>query len=187
MSPKKFLSEKKTSVMSITISPALKDWLYRFVKQKQKELPQDEFYKSISSFVCNIIEKTLEVLEAGKTLDDFDKVMDKEIEEIFGKLSSNLFLPFIEPEIVLNAYYPINYSKLSGILMQMLKFYLRELDPSDIHSMKKMFKRIKARYMSSGLTSELNLEVIKGENRGIIEHIGGPYRYLHYLNLKYEN
>ncbi|TFG19984.1 MAG: hypothetical protein EU533_06390 [Promethearchaeota archaeon] len=185
MSPKKYLSEKKTSVMSITISPALKEWVTTYVKRKQRELPEDDAFKSISAFVCGTLEKTLKMFESGKTFDDFEKVMDKRIEDIFGRLSGNLFLPIIEPGSILNAYVPLKFSKLSGLYMQMLKFYLNELDPKNIHNMENLFQRIKARYIFSGLTSDMRLELLKGENKGVIEHIGGPYKYLHYLNLKF--
>ena len=58
---KKFLSEKKTSQQTISISPALKDWIERYVSVNRKEYPKDMRFKSISSFYNYTMDKCMEI------------------------------------------------------------------------------------------------------------------------------
>jgi len=48
---KKFLSNKKTAQQSISISPALKDWIQRYVNMNHRESPNDMRFKSVSAFI----------------------------------------------------------------------------------------------------------------------------------------
>ena len=106
MTSKKYLSNKKISQQAISISPALKDWIKRYVNVMAKKNPHDERYKSISSFYCNVMEKVLTIFETKKTLDDLDKIVDREIENLYSNRVT-LFGPFLEASIVMDAFSPI--------------------------------------------------------------------------------
>ena len=77
MSSKKFLSNKKTAQQTISISPALKDWISRYVHVKHGKNPDDGRYRSVSSFYNYIMENVLNLFKKGKTLDDFKRIEEK--------------------------------------------------------------------------------------------------------------
>ena len=187
-SKKDNLSEKKVATQNISISPALKSWVKQFVKKKHAQEPDSEMYRSVSSFICEILEKALTQFESGKKLEEIDDIMKDEVDSIYSKFSGNLFLPFTEPATELNAYVPFKFHSLRGIFMQMFKFYFSDLLDTNrnIEGLQKFFERIRTRYLKTGLTQEMNLQSNFGEgkDRWIIEHIGTTYRYLHYLNIK---
>jgi len=57
------MSEKKTAQQSISLSPALKDWLQRYVNVNHREKPKDKKFKSISAFVTYTLEEALKLVE----------------------------------------------------------------------------------------------------------------------------
>ena len=75
MTTKRYLSNKKTTQQTISISPSLKDWIRRYVSVMHKKKPEEEYYKSISAFYCYILEKVLKIFQEGKSLDDFDRLV----------------------------------------------------------------------------------------------------------------
>ncbi len=79
---KKYLSNKMTTMQTISISPALKEWVQRYIRINNKESPEDERYKSISAFYRYILENAIKILESGKTLDDLKDYDDKEFNDM---------------------------------------------------------------------------------------------------------
>ncbi len=77
MSSKKFLSTKKTAQQTISISPALKDWITRYVHVNYQKNQEDSRFKSVSAFICEIMEGIMVLFQNGKTINDLDKVQDK--------------------------------------------------------------------------------------------------------------
>jgi len=59
MTSVKYLSQKKTAVQTISLSPALKEWLKRYVNVKHRETPEDIRFKSVSAFITHIIKTSL--------------------------------------------------------------------------------------------------------------------------------
>ena len=188
MTTKKFLSNKKTTQQTIAISPALREWIDRYINVMRREKPKDSRYKSRSSFYTSVLEKCLQVFEKGKTLDDFDKFLDGEIRDFLKDGgTSKLYIPFIEPAVGKNKYSLVDLKSSMEYFMAFLRIYRKSVDPYNINSMRLFFDRIKNRYMSSGLTKELTMDVFteKGSKKykGIIEHTG-IYPNLHSLNCK---
>ncbi len=50
MTSKKYLSNKRTAQQTISTSPAIKDWVKRYVNVNRSKDPNDESFKSISTF-----------------------------------------------------------------------------------------------------------------------------------------
>jgi len=187
MTTRRYLSNKKTSQQTISISPSLKDWIRRYVSVMHKKNPEDERYKSVSSFYCTIMENVLKIFEKGKTLDDFDKLMDDEIREIYDTFSANLFIPYIEPSLKASRYDKIDFRSTTRYLMPLLRVVEKNMDPLSYESAKIMFDRVKNRYYSSGLTKDMKLDLYEKKKDkhyyGTVEHIG-VYKNLHLLNCK---
>lgn len=186
MTSKRYLSEKKTSQLTISISPALKDWINRFNSRMHKEFPDDERYRSNSSFICSIIENVLKIFEMGKSLDDFQKLTDREVENLFDQ-QTTFFSPFIELSLVMDSLTPIDSIINTKFFFRYFKFYLKNIDPYDINNVKQIFERIKNRYLYNNIVKDINFEIStsKGgkEYQAILEQTSN-YKYMQITNVK---
>ncbi len=59
MTSQKYLSQKKTACQSISLSPALKEWLQRYVRVKNKKTPDEDQFKSVSAFISSLLVKEM--------------------------------------------------------------------------------------------------------------------------------
>ena len=59
MTSQKYLSLKKTAIQTVSLSPALKEWLQRSVRVHNRQAPKNERFKSVSAFASDAIEKAL--------------------------------------------------------------------------------------------------------------------------------
>lgn len=187
MTTKRYLSNKKTSQQTISLSPALKDWIKRYISVKNKEFPDDERYKSISAFYCTIMESVLRIFEEGKTLDDFDRLVDKKMDEFFSQLSTEVLIPMIEPELRMHRYLIAGFEENARFFLGARKNFMRFIDFDDYLTIKTTFNRVKKRFMAAKVTKSMNLDFFteKGNKqfRGVIEHIG-LYKNCHHVNCK---
>ena len=106
MTSKRYLSNKtsKTSQTTISTSPALKDWISRYVNVQHKKNPNDTRFKSVSAFYNFVMEAVLSILEKGKSLEDFKRLVDGEVMSFYDKLTFKAIIPFYESSIELNKY-----------------------------------------------------------------------------------
>ena len=107
MTKKKYLSNKKTAQQTISISLALKEWIKRYVNVQHREDPKDERFKSISSFYNNVMGNVLRIFEKSKTLDDFERVEDKEVRDFFEPFTFNATIPLYEMVSENNRFTPL--------------------------------------------------------------------------------
>lgn len=186
MTSKKYLSNKKISQQAISISPALKDWIKRYVNVMQKKNPHDERYKSISSFYCHVMEKVLTIFDKGKTLDDLDQFVDREIENIYSN-NVTLFGPYLEATVVMDAFTPIESIIGSKIFFQFHKFYNKNLVSDDLSSVKLLFERFRNYYLKSNVAKSLSLDLFTDKDKkgfeAVIEH-KSEYKYIQIINVK---
>ena len=157
MSSKQYLSEKKITRMTITTSPALKDWIERYIKKELKNNPTDERLKSLSSFCHETLLNVMKIYEKGKNLDDFQRLINKDVKDFFDQLSTNVHLPFLEVYAKPSIYINIDYKNLIRILTLSRQFYTKNMDPYDINSIYNSFNRIKDRYLEMGITKKVNI------------------------------
>ena len=59
MTSQKYLSQKKTACQSISLSPALKEWLQRYVRVRHREKPNEDQFKSVSAFISSLLLKKM--------------------------------------------------------------------------------------------------------------------------------
>ncbi len=102
-----YLSNKKRVKMSFSTSDALTDWIKRYVNKKKRENPNDRRYNSISSFIQYSLEKLMQLFEKGKNLNDFDKVIDEDIENFYEQITFKALLPHIEASVEMNKHIPL--------------------------------------------------------------------------------
>jgi len=59
MTAQKYLSQKKTVCQTFSLSPALKDWVGRYVRVNNKKAPDEEQFKSVSAFISFLLVKEM--------------------------------------------------------------------------------------------------------------------------------
>jgi hypothetical protein len=170
------MSEKKNTRITITTSPALKDWIERYIRKQLKIHPQDDRYRSLSSFCHETLEEVMKIYEKGKNLDDFQRLINRDVKDFFDELSTNVHLPFLEAYAKPSTYVDIEFRNLMRILILAKQFYTRDMDLYDINSLYASFNRIKDRYYEMGVTKSLDFQVspIKDSKHYhlVVEHVG---------------
>ncbi|MFX1302746.1 MAG: hypothetical protein ACFFC1_09350 [Promethearchaeota archaeon] len=188
MTSKKYLSNKKTSQQTISISPALKDWIKRYVNVNHKKNPNDERFQSISAFYNNIMENIMELFRKGKTIDDFARIEDKEVKDFFEKFTFRAIIPLYEMFLESNRYTHFSFEFTTHFLLTYLNFLKRQFRSHNYDDLRILFERLRTRVNLSTISKDWRLEIIPDENygpaRGVLEFIG-MHRNLHYENCKF--
>lgn len=189
MTTKKYLSNKKTTQQTISTSPALKDWIKRYVKVQHDKFPNDERFKSVSAFYTDVMEQVMDIFEKGKTLDDLDNVVDKQLGKFFGKFTFQANLPFYEAAVETNRYTNFHFMKSPGFLLAYRKTSMETMNPPTNVTIKIWFNRIKNFFLANKITKSVNLDLFseddKKYHKGVYEFIG-IYKNLHYENCKWK-
>ncbi len=123
------LSKKKITQQTISTSPAIKEWVKRYVNVKRMKNPNDERYKSISSFYNYIMENLLKFFEEGKTIDDLKRVEDKKIKEFFDRFTFKAIIPLYEMAIEPNKYTHFSFEFSTRFLLMYLDLFKNEVKP----------------------------------------------------------
>jgi hypothetical protein len=182
------LSNKKITQQTISISPALKDKIERYVNEHNEKNPSDKRFKSISAFYNFILDKSMDCFEKGKSLDDFEAFVDSEIKDFFDKITFNALIPYYETAIRTNRYNHPLFEKNPFFFLTLRRLYLDRMDPYDITSIKTIFNRVKNFIFSNNLSKEFNLDIFTGSTRkdltGVFEY-AGLYKNLGFENSKY--
>lgn len=189
MSDKKYLSHKKTAQQTISISPALKEWIKRYVNVHHRKDSNDERFKSISSFITYILDNIMILFKEGKTIEDFKRVEDQVYKDFFDKFTFKATIPLYDMVAESNRFTPMSFDFITRFLMSVYHFYkkiyLKEKSPE---GWIQVFERFRNRTYPSNITKELKLEVFperdKGFGKGYLEFIG-KQRNLHFENCKF--
>ncbi|TFG27586.1 MAG: hypothetical protein EU532_07145 [Promethearchaeota archaeon] len=189
MPSKKYLSNKKISHQAISISPALKEWIKRYVNVMHNKFPHDERYKSISAFYCYVMENVLNIFEKGKSLDDFNRVIDGEIDELYEKFGFKAIIPFHELVFKSNRYTEIDIFSMLNFTLTMRKYYMDGADLHNLEAFKLSLERMKTAWFSDKLLKDAKIEFYSKKDSkypsAIFEYSAKKgYRNLHFENLK---
>ena len=188
MSSKKFLSTKKTAQQTISISPALKDWITRYVHVNHRKNLDDERFKSVSAFYNYVLEKILSLFKKGKTLDDLERIEDKEIKDFFDRFTFKATIPLYEMAIEANRYTPFTFEFNTRFLLLYLDIFKREVKSHNFKDVEIFFEKIRTRYAKSTVSKDMRLEVFLGKDReptrAMLEFVG-KYKNLHFENCKF--
>lgn len=187
MTTKKFLSNKRTSQQTISISPSLKDWIERYVNVNQKKSPDDDRFSSISAFYNHVMESTLNCFEKGKTFDDFEKFVDGEIKNLFEEFTFKASIPFYELLVETNRYTTINFDLIPYYMFTLRKIYKKFFSVKELDSLYKNIERYKNFALSSKIVKEIKVNIITARNekkiRFTFEYLGLE-KNLHFENCK---
>ncbi|MHA1988394.1 MAG: hypothetical protein ACW98D_17300 [Promethearchaeota archaeon] len=188
MSSKKFLSAKKTSQQTISISPALKDWINRYVHVNHRKNQEDYRFKSVSAFYNYVMEKILSLFKKGKTLDDLERIEDKNIKDFFDRFTFKATIPLYEMVIETNRYTPFTFEFNTRFLFLYLNMFKGEVKTHNFEDVEIFFEKIRSRYAKSTVSKDMRLEISLGKDREMtrasLEFIG-KHKNLHFENCKF--
>lgn len=188
MTSKKYLSNKKTAQQTISISPSLKEWIIRYVNLNNKKDTKDERFKSISSFYNHVLENVMTLFGKGKTLDDFERVEDKEVKGFFDQFSFNATVPLYEMVSENNRYAPLSFGYFTRFLISYFNFLKKNFREKNYEDLQILFERIRSGVNPSPISKEMRLEIFPDDKRqlatGNLEFIG-KQRNLHFENCKF--
>ncbi len=176
MTSKKYLSDKKSSQQTISISPALQEWIKRYVNIMQKKYPNDKRYKSVSSFYTTVMESVLTIFEKGKTLDDLEKIPDSEIEGFYDKITFKAIIPLFENAINMNKFSDYDFEKMPMLFLRYWSMIGNNLEV-DFKDEIKIIERFKSFLLANKLTRDFRVNIIN--DKFCIEY-SGYYENLHF-------
>ncbi|TXT64419.1 MAG: hypothetical protein BAJALOKI3v1_210006 [Promethearchaeota archaeon] len=182
-----FQNKKRTAKQTISISPALKDWIERYVQKNHNMHPEDERYDSISAFYNYILENALDFLEDGKNIDDFNNQFGKKEKSLFDLISFSGIISLHEKWLEMNRYREINFRKLIPVLFMVKNELFLEKSLYNPNDIEEIFEQCIELSIHHNITKNLRYYLTKSRKREeiilTIEHVGG-YRNLQYENLK---
>jgi len=189
MTKKKYLSNKKTAQQTISISPALKEWIKRYVNVNHKKDPNDERFKSVSSFITYILDNIMKLFKEGKTIEDFKRVEDQVYKDFFDKFTFKATIPLYDMVAESNRYVPISFDFITRFVLAVYNFYRNiYLKEKNYEQLKLLFERFKNRVYPSNIVKELKLDLFIDKNKkfgtGALEFVG-KQRNLHFENCKF--
>ncbi|MFX0036933.1 MAG: hypothetical protein ACFE9I_14985, partial [Candidatus Hermodarchaeota archaeon] len=189
MTSKKYLSNKKTAQQTISISPALKDWIKRYVNVKHNEEPNDERFKSVSSFITYILDNIMILFREGKTIEDFKRVEDQVYKDFFDKFTFKATIPLYDMIAESNRYVPISFDFITRFILAVYHFYRGiYLKQKNTEGWQLLFERFKNRVYPSNVLKELRLDIFPSKDKkygtAYLEFIG-KQRNIHFENCKF--
>jgi hypothetical protein len=157
---KKHLSEKKTARQTISISPALKEWISRYVNVQSRENPDDARFSSVSSFYTYVMEKVMENFKKGKDIEDFDSFVESEIYDFYDKFSFKATIPFYEMVVKTNRYTNFDISNMLKFFISYRKFLFENIgDKEDVEAYRKFLKRLQPYFEKNKLAKVFSFEL----------------------------
>ena len=188
MTSKKYLSNKRTAQQTISTSPAIKDWVKRYVNVNHKKRPNDERYRSISNFYNYVMENMLQLFEEGKTIDDLKRLENKKVKDFFERFTFKATIPLYEMAIEPNKYTHFSFEFNTRFLLMYLDFFRNEVRSHNFKDIELFFEKIRSRYATSTVSKDMRLEISpsndKQPGRGTLEFIG-KFKNLHFENCKF--
>ena len=184
MTPKRYLSNKKTKKQTISISPELKKEIKEFLQQTKTENPKDPAYKSISSFYTYVMNEFLAYLEKGGDLSDFYNSRDSSLDSFYDKFSYKSFAPIFEEFLEPNRYEDSDLN-LSYFLLSARNLYIKNFDPYNLTQFKGFFQKLKSYFENKELVKNFKFD-IKTEKQK--RNVKGVFEMsIYYKNICFEN
>ncbi|MBD3196973.1 MAG: hypothetical protein GF317_18110 [Candidatus Lokiarchaeota archaeon] len=181
MVKKRNLSKKRTDRLTISISPFLKDWLTRYVKEEHKKHPENNKYTSLSRYVSNVIEASLKLLEKGKSLEDLHEIPDQKIQKFYDDLTFRAVIAIYEANIEKNKYDLGDFESLIPLYLQFRDFIIGENVRLDDQKFLQAANRFKSFMFSNRVTKDFNIS--KKGDKFYVE-FGGEYPHIHFMHSK---
>jgi len=175
------LSKKITDRLTISISPYLKDWLNRFVKEESKKNPKVEKFSSISRFISHIIELSLEISEENKSLEELKELPGNTILEFYDDITFRAVIDTYEENIEKSKYDMLESDQIITLYLKYKDFLTDDNHVLTDDIMDKKVKEFNKFFAANNVTNKFNLKV-KG-NKYYID-FSGRYPNIHFVHCK---
>ncbi|MBD3213829.1 MAG: hypothetical protein GF311_14565 [Candidatus Lokiarchaeota archaeon] len=183
-----FQNKKRTAKQTISISPALKDWIERYVQKNHNKYPDDERYNSISAFYNYILENALHFLGDGNNIDDLNTQLKKKEKSLLDLISFKGIISLHEKWLEMSRYRGINIRKIMPVLFMVKNELFLEKSLYNPNHIEEIFDCCIELAIPNSITKNLRYYLTKSRKREEIllsvEHVG-EYRNLQYENLKF--
>ena len=156
-------NNKKTQ-QSISISPALKEWITRYINVNRRQFPDDTRFKSISAFYTYVMEKMMKCFKQGKTLDDFDRFLNQEFTSFYDKITFKAIKPFYENIIETNKYTNHDYKSVLNFFLKFTEHFKDYFQTKNLNEFKAFLKKFRNYFAKNKIISDLNIEIIKNSH-----------------------
>jgi len=184
MTPKRYLSNKKTKKQTISISPELKKEIEEFCQQRARENSNDPTYKSISSFYTYVMNEFLAYLEEGGDLTDLYNSRDSSLDSFYDKFSYKSFAPIFEEFLEPNRYED-SILNLSYFLLSTRNLYVNNFDPYNLTQFKEFFEKLKSHFKNKELVKNFKIDIKTEKQKRNIKYVFEMSIY--YKNICFEN
>ncbi|MEJ2250635.1 MAG: hypothetical protein P8Y70_16060 [Candidatus Lokiarchaeota archaeon] len=175
------MSKKKADRITITISPYLKDWITRYVKEQHERYPTEDYYKSTSSFITFLLDSNLKMFEKGTTLEDFEEEPDKSVINLYNDLTFRTFISRYE-ESIENSKYELPIFETRVPIFIKFRDLMFEVEHKDLEEKFVIAaRRLKRFVISNKVTKGFKIEYINDKFFIVIE---GDYPNVQFVNLK---
>jgi hypothetical protein len=164
MISKKKNSEENKVQQSISISPALKEWVIRYVKVNNKKYPHDKRFESISAFYTYVLDKIITCFKNGKSLDDFDRFLDKDAVSFYDKLSFKAIKSIYEIIIETNRYTFHDYEAIYKFFLKFRNHFKEYIESKDLYKLKLLLKRLEKYFTKYNILSDMKIDIINRDN-----------------------
>ena len=189
MTSKRYLSNKKTTQQTISISPSLKDWIGRYVSVMHKKNPENGNYKSISAFYYSVMENVLKTFEKGKTLDDIGRLQDRELKKLLNE-EGRFSLPYLNACVMMSSFMPLDYffdKPIKSFLFRWFNLFFKKIDPYSTKGIQNIFTMIRNRALENHIVKKRRWEFFPKKDKkgfdGLIEDTSN-YKFIHLSNMK---
>ena len=189
MTSKRYMSNKKTTQQTISISPTLKDWIGKYISVMHKKNPDDGNYKSISAFYYSVMENVLKTFEKGKTLDDFRRLQDRELKKLLNE-EGRFILPYLDAYTMMSSFMSLDYffeKPIKSFLFRWFNLFVKKIDPYSTKGIQNIFTMIGNRALENHIVKERRWEFFPKKDKkgfdGFIEDTSN-YKFIHLNNMK---
>ncbi len=155
------VSNDKRTQQSISISPALKEWITRYINVNHKQFPDDTKYKTISAFYTYVMAKTMNCFKQRKTLDDFDRFLNQEFTSFYDKITFRAIKPFYENIIKTNRYTNHDYDSVLDFFLKFIEHFKEYFQARNLNEIELFLRNFMIYFAKNKIISDLKIEIIK--------------------------
>jgi len=188
MTPKRYLSTKKTEKQTISISPELRNEIEELRRERANNEPENPNYCSISSFYTSIMENMLKFLEEGNEIKELYKYPDNKVKTYFDDFSFKVFAPIYDIFLEANRYSSLDLKSTAFFLLSTRKIYIQYLNPYDLNKIKQIFQKFRKYFIQKKITRsfKFTLKTQKGQkNFHSIFELSTYFKNITFENIKY--
>jgi hypothetical protein len=179
------LSEKKIP-FTISISKALAEWIDRYVRVKAEENPNEEKYKNRSAFLNSLLNKVMDLLSEGLTIEKIGELPDKEITNFYSKNTFNALIPVVEHAFSISKYDKMDVKEKPKLFLGFRSLIMKDMEPRDYKTLDHFVERIKKYLVSNNTSRDIWSESFSHKEYYFNGHVDyeGIYPNLHFENCK---